>query len=79
MNEAIGRRVSPGEAAEAIAKGLSAVFEIDAATSPVPADVIEAARRLEPRYHSDEWNLRREKQTSGDNYDTATKGGCKNE
>jgi lipoate---protein ligase len=79
LGEAVGRRVSPDETADAIVKGLGRVFGMDTAPSPIPANVIETARRLEPRYRSDAWNMRREKNPRGDKHDTATKGGRKQE
>jgi lipoate---protein ligase len=79
LGEAVGRHVGAEEAAEAIERGLRAVFEIDAAASPVADELIEAARSFEPLYHSDAWNLNRDKTQRGDSRDTAIKGGSEPE
>jgi lipoate-protein ligase A len=76
LEEAAGRAVSAEEAAEAALKGLRGVFEITPEPAEILPDILEAARRLLPRYLSDDWNLRRKKPAPGDIIHSAAQGGC---
>ncbi len=75
LKEVVGREVGFEEAAEAIIKGFRTAFDVSAKQSYLPDRVTSAARVIETRYRSDDWNLRRGRKTYGDGSQIATQGG----
>jgi lipoate---protein ligase len=57
LSGALGRKIGFDEAADAALRGLRTVFDTGADPQPIPWGIEEAARALEPKYRSDEWNL----------------------